>query len=63
MPKSRNNFQTLIKQLIALYNKTEHTIFTTDGSVVFCQLYDKKIVCTKKCQRQQNVDTAKHNSA
>uniref|UniRef100_A0A2S2PVX4 DUF659 domain-containing protein n=1 Tax=Sipha flava TaxID=143950 RepID=A0A2S2PVX4_9HEMI len=63
MPKSRSNIQILIKQWIALYNKTDHTIFTTDGSVVFCQLCDKKIVCTKKFQIQQHVDTALHKSA
>jgi hypothetical protein len=63
MPKSRSNIQTLIKQWISLYNKTDHTIFTTDGSIVFCQLCDKKIVCTKKFQIQQHVDTALHKSA
>jgi len=62
IPKS-NNIQTLIKQWIALYNKTDHTIFTTDGSVVFCQLCENKIVCTKKFQIQQHVDTILHNSA
>lgn len=63
MPKIRNSVPTLLKNWIAFYNKTDHTIFTTDGSVVFCQLCDKKIVCTKKFQLQQHVDTALHGSA
>jgi hypothetical protein len=63
MPKSRSAIPTLIKTWIALYKKTDQTIFTADGSVVFCQLYDEKIVCSKKFQLQQHVDTALHNSA
>jgi len=67
VPKSRSTVPTLIKKKsknwIALYNTTDETIFTTDGAVVFCQLCDKKIVCSKKFQLQQHVDTALHNSA
>lgn len=63
MPKSRSTVPTLIKTWIALYNTTDETIFTTDGAVVFCQLCEKKIVCSKKFQLQQHADTALHNSA
>lgn len=73
MPKSRSSIPTLLKNWIAFYNKTDHTIFTMDGSVVFGQLCDKKIVCTKKLcdktifctkefQLKQHVNTALHNS-
>lgn len=62
-PKSCISVPTLLKNWIAFYNKTDHTIFTTDGSVVFCQLCDKKIICRKKFQLQQYVNTALHSSA
>lgn len=46
-----------------MYNKADETIFTTDGTVVLCQVCDKKIVCSKKFQLQQHVNTAIHDSA
>jgi len=63
MSKCHSSVSTLLRQWIALYNKTDHIIFTTDGAIVYCQLCDKKIVYTKKCQIQQHVDTTLHVGA
>lgn len=43
MPKSLISVETLVENWISFYNKVDHIIFTTDGSVMFCQLSDKKI--------------------
>lgn len=62
MPKQRSSVSTLLKQWIALCNKTDQIIFTTDGVVVFCQLCNKQIVCNKKFQLQQHIDTILHKN-
>lgn len=37
--------------------------FTTDGSVIFCKICDKRIPCSKKYQVDQHVNTSSHITA
>lgn len=63
MPKNNKSLKYLHKQWIDPYNKTNDTVFTTDGDIVYCQVCDKKITCNKKSQVTQHVLTTFHKDA
>lgn len=63
MPKHGNTIKHLHSQWISPYNNTDQIVFTTDGDVIYCQVCDKRIVCNKKSQVTQHVQTTFHKDA
>jgi len=63
MPKNNKSLKYLHKHWIDPYNRTNDTVFTTDGDIVYCQVCDKKITCNKKSQVTQHVLTTFHKDA
>jgi len=56
MPKNSSSLKSLLSQWISSYNN-QQTIFTTDGTTIFCQVCEKNILCTKKSQVIQHANT------
>jgi len=47
MPKERSKKIILLKQWIESFN-ADGEVFTTDGTVLYCQVCDRQIPCLKK---------------
>ncbi|KAF0760196.1 DUF659 domain-containing protein [Aphis craccivora] len=61
MPKQRSKKISLFKQWIEPFN-ADGEVFTSDGTVIYCQLCDRKIPCIKKSQLVQHVETNVHQN-
>lgn len=61
MPKNSSSLKSLLSQWISSYNN-QQTIFTTDGTTIFCQVCEKNILCTKKLQVIQHAITTIHKN-
>lgn len=59
MPPVKKNTQTLMESWIKCYPGQ----FTTDGTVIFCKVCEKRIPSSKKYQIDQHVNTASHLAA
>lgn len=59
MPPTKKKSQTLMESWIKGYPAQ----FTTDGTVVYCKVCDKRIPCSKKYQVDQHINTASHKAA
>jgi len=51
-----------INEWISTYNQV-NDIFTADGKIIFCQVCNKQIPCSKKSQLTQHVETALHKNS
>ncbi|PSN38326.1 hypothetical protein C0J52_23223 [Blattella germanica] len=60
MPKVKQSRQSFLRQLVTEFGVS---VFTTDGSVLFCKLYEVKVSAEKRFTVQQHIRREKHLKA
>ena len=60
MPKVKQSRQSFLRQLVTEFGDS---VFTTDGSVLFCKLYEVKVSAEKRFTVQQTIRREKHLKA
>lgn len=61
MPKQRSKKISLFKQWMEPFN-ADGEVFTSDGTVIYCQHCDRQIQCIKKSKLIQHVETNVHQN-
>jgi hypothetical protein len=62
MLKQRSEINSFFRHWIESF-KTDGEVFTSDGTVIYCQFCDRQIPCIKKSQLVQQVKTNVHQNS
>jgi len=63
MPKEKQSLAFRLISYVSEFSGSCGPVFSTDGEILYCKLWDSKVDSDRKFNVQQHIDTAKHKAA